>query len=136
MGGYPKSCVVYVLFSRLSVGLWSTVRQLASALVGFGAKVFCCSNAQKGRNKKQRKGGGEFDCSQSPYFPVGFSRPVRFDGAAAILVCKSERDLGRVSKLPRGGERSWEALAFTNQEGGDSIEAYRSRESHGKIGGL
>ena len=49
------------------------------------------------------------DCSQSPYFSVGFSRPVRFDGAAAILVCKSERDLGRVSKLPRGGEWSWEA---------------------------
>ena len=42
------------------------------------------------------------DCSQSPYFFVGFSRPVRFDGTAAILVCKSERDLGRVSKLPRG----------------------------------
>ena len=51
----------------------------------------------------------DVDCSQSPYFFVGFSRPVRFDGAAAILVCKSERDLGRVSKLPRGGERSWEA---------------------------
>ena len=49
------------------------------------------------------------DCSQSPYFSVEFSRPVRFDGAATILVCKSERDLGRVSKLPRGGERSWEA---------------------------
>ena len=42
------------------------------------------------------------DCSQSPYFSVGFSRPVHFDGTAAILVCKSERDLGRVSKLPRG----------------------------------
>ena len=49
------------------------------------------------------------DCSQSSYFSVGFSRPVGFDGAAAILVCKSKRDLGRVSKLPRGGERSWEA---------------------------
>ena len=49
------------------------------------------------------------DCSQSPYFSVGFSRPVRFDGAAAILVCEIERDLGRVSKLLRGGERSWEA---------------------------
>ena len=44
----------------------------------------------------------EVDCSQSPYFSVGFSRPVRFDGTGAILVCKSERDLGRVSKLPRG----------------------------------
>ena len=43
------------------------------------------------------------DCSQSPYFSVGFSRLVRFDGVAAILVCISERDLGgRVSKLPRG----------------------------------
>ena len=42
------------------------------------------------------------DCSQSPYFSVGFSRPVRFGGTSAILVCKSERDLGRVSKLPRG----------------------------------
>ena len=42
------------------------------------------------------------DCSQSPYFSVGFSRLIRFDGAATILVCKSERDLGRVSKLPRG----------------------------------
>ena len=46
------------------------------------------------------------DCSQCPYISVGFSRPVCFDGAAAILVCKSERDLGRVSKLPR----SWEAV--------------------------
>ena len=35
---------------------------------------------------------------------MGFSRPVCFDGAAAILVCKSERDLGRVSKLLRGTE--------------------------------
>ena len=42
------------------------------------------------------------DCSQSPYFSVGFSRPVRFDGTGTILVCRSERDLGRVSKLPRG----------------------------------
>ena len=42
------------------------------------------------------------DCSQSPYFSVGFSRLVRFDGSAVILVCKSERDPGRVSKLPRG----------------------------------
>ena len=49
------------------------------------------------------------DCSQSPYFSVGFSRPIRFDGAATILVCKSKHDLGRVSKLPRGGEQSWEA---------------------------
>ena len=40
---------------------------------------------------------------------MGFSRPVCFDGAAAILVCKSERDLGRLSKLPRGGEWSLEA---------------------------
>ena len=47
-------------------------------------------------------GNNRVDCSQSPYFSVGFSRPVRFDGIAAILVCKSERDLGRVSKLPRG----------------------------------
>ena len=53
------------------------------------------------------------DCSQSPYFSVGFSRPVCFDGAAAILVCKSEPDLGRVSKLPRGAgvgvSGGWEA---------------------------
>ena len=42
------------------------------------------------------------DCSQSPYFFVGFSRPVRFYGTAAILVCKSDGDLGKVSKLPRG----------------------------------
>ena len=34
------------------------------------------------------------DCSQPPYFSVGFSRPVRF-----VI---SERDLGSVSKLPRG----------------------------------
>ena len=26
--------------------------------------------------------------------------------------CKSERDLGRVFKLPRGGERSWEAAVL------------------------
>ena len=89
------------------------------------------------------------DCSQSPYFSVGFSRPVCFDGTAAILVCNSERDLGRVSKLPRGagvgvsivGDGKFRqspqiALAFTNQDGGSSIEAYRSRESHGKIRGL
>ena len=42
------------------------------------------------------------DCSQPPYFSVGFSRPVGFDGTAAIFVYISERDLGRVSKLPRG----------------------------------
>ena len=73
------------------------------------------------------------DCSQPPYFSVGSSRPVGFDGTAAIFVYISERDLGRVSKLPRGagvgviivGEI---ALAYT--------EAYRSGESHGKIGGL
>ena len=41
---------------------------------------------------------------------------VRFDGAAAILVYKSERDLGRVSKLPRGGERSWEAAGKIGRE--------------------
>ena len=41
------------------------------------------------------------DCSQSPYFFVGFSRLLSFDGSAVILVCKGERDLGRVSKLPR-----------------------------------
>ena len=92
------------------------------------------------------------DCSQSPYFSVGFSRPVCFDGAAVILVCKSECDLGRVSQLPRGAgvgvsielrspplgslDTPQIALAFTNQDGGSSIEAYRSRESHGKIGGL
>ena len=44
------------------------------------------------------------DCSQPPYFSVGFSRPVGFDGAATIFVYISERDLGRVSKLPRGAE--------------------------------
>ena len=38
---------------------------------------------------------------------MGFSGPVRFG--------ISERDLGRVSKLPRGGERSWEA-AGKNRE--------------------
>ena len=42
------------------------------------------------------------DCSQPPYFSVGFSRPVGFYGTAAIFVYISERDLGRVSKLPRG----------------------------------
>ena len=42
------------------------------------------------------------NCSQPPYFSVGFSRPVGFDGTAAIFVYISERDLGRVSKLPRG----------------------------------
>ena len=40
----------------------------------------------------------QVDCSQSPYFSVGFSRLVRFDGSAVILVCKGERD----PKLPRG----------------------------------
>ena len=46
--------------------------------------------------------GKDVDCSQPPYFSVGFSRPVGFDGTAAIFVYISERDLGRVSKLPRG----------------------------------
>ena len=36
------------------------------------------------------------------YFSMGFSRLVGFDGAAAILVCKSERDLGRMPILSRG----------------------------------
>ena len=53
------------------------------------------------------------DCSQFPLFFRGIvetvSRLVRFDGAVAILVCKSERDLGRVSVLPSGAreEREW-----------------------------
>ena len=34
--------------------------------------------------------GCALDCSQSPCFSVGFSRPVGFDGVAAIL---RERDL-------------------------------------------
>ena len=42
------------------------------------------------------------DCSESPIFSVGFSRLVRFDRTPAILVCKGKRNLGRVSKLPRG----------------------------------
>ena len=37
-----------------------------------------------------------------PYFSVGFSRLVHFDRTPVILVCKGERNLGRVSKLPRG----------------------------------
>ena len=45
------------------------------------------------------------DCSQSPHFSVGLWRLVCFDGAVDILVCKGERDLGRVSGLPRGVER-------------------------------
>ena len=51
------------------------------------------------------------DCSQSPCFSVGLSRLVRFDGAVAILVCKRERNLGRLSELPRGagwGLVEWE----------------------------
>ena len=50
------------------------------------------------------------DCSQSPYFSMWFLRLVCFDGVAAIFVCKSERDLGRVSKLPWGARVgvSWE----------------------------
>ena len=56
------------------------------------------------------------DFSQSPYFSEGFSRPLRFDGTAAILFCKSEHDLGRVSKLPRGGEGSWEAAGKNASE--------------------
>ena len=66
--------------------------------MGFHNKNFVVSLAFILRFKATRK----LDCSQSRYFSVGFSRPVCFDGAAAILVCKSERDLGRVSKLPRG----------------------------------
>ena len=42
------------------------------------------------------------DCSQAPYFSMGFSRPIGFNGTAAIFVYISERDLGKVSKLPRG----------------------------------
>ena len=86
---------------------------------------------------------------------MGFSRLVCFDGTAAILVCESERDLGRVSKLKRGAgggggggsltplpspryfrHSPQIALAFTNEDGGSSIEAYQSGESHEKIGGL
>ena len=53
------------------------------------------------------------DCSQSRYFSMGFSRVVRFDGAVAILVCKSERELGRMSKLPVGVGRWQEKLFFS-----------------------
>ena len=39
-----------------------------------------------------------------PYFSVGFSRLVRFDRTPAFLVCKGERNLGRVPKPPRGAQ--------------------------------
>ena len=50
--------------------------------------------------------GKRVDCSQSPYFFRGIveTDPIRFDGAVAILICKSERDLERVAELPRGAE--------------------------------
>ena len=80
----------------------------------FNTSNFCilrlCNSKSGEYNKKKYQmkmwlhAGGEVDCSQSPYFSVGFLRPVRFDGIAAILICKSERDLGRVSKLPRRAE--------------------------------
>ena len=38
---------------------------------------------------------------------MGFSRLGCFDVAAAILVCKSELNLGRVCKLPRGAGPRW-----------------------------
>ena len=44
---------------------------------------------------------------------MGFSRLVSFDGAAAILVCKSECDLGRVSK-PFFSNRSDTSTIFTD----------------------
>ena len=79
-----------------------------------------------------------------------FLRGITLPGVAAILVCKSERDLGRVSELPRGagvgviesGRGSEKIPAPLGrqspqitlaQDGGSSIEAYQSRESHGKI---
>ena len=43
------------------------------------------------------------------YHPPFVHEPSGFDVAAAILVCKIERELGRVSKLQRGGERSYGA---------------------------
>ena len=72
---------------------------------------------------------------------MGFSRPVCFDGAAAILVCKSERDLGRVSILtptpaPLGSlDTLPRSRSLLQTHGGGSMEAYRSRESmEGNIG--
>ena len=67
--------------------------------------------------------------------------------------CKSERNLGRVSKLPGEGDPTQVtfpplphsrplgsldtpqvALALTNKDGGSSIKAFEFRKSHGKIG--
>ena len=78
-------------------------------------RVFFVRLTPKSAQTFPRKSAPPVDCSQSPYFSVGFSRLVRFDGAAAILVCKSERDLGRVSKLPRGGERGCETLPLPSE---------------------
>ena len=41
--------------------------------------------------------------------PFAHDQPVGFEGATAILVSKIERELGRVYKLQRGGERSYGA---------------------------
>ena len=62
------------------------------------------------------------DCSQSPYFSVGFSRLVRFNGAAAILVCKSERDLGRVSIKTTEGRGAELGDRFSNESSLTSVQ--------------
>ena len=87
-----------------------------------------------------------------PIFPWDCRAIVYFDRAVAILVCISERDLGRVCELPRGAGvgrgrekffRSPTQLAPLSSSGSSgtlsrsrSIEAYQSRQSHGEIGGL
>ena len=50
-----------------------------------------------------------------PYFSVGFLRLECFDQTAAILVCKGEGNLERVSKLLRVhwvGEEEWEKYKY------------------------
>ena len=46
------------------------------------------------------------DCSQSTFFSVGFSRPVRFDGAAVgllkrVILTPTPAPLGSLDTLPR-----------------------------------
>ena len=78
------------------------------------------------------------------YFSVGFPTLVGLDRTPAILVCKDERNLRRVSKLPRGAlvrvrcrlRSPLQTKMAGRGGGGGTIDAYECRKSHRKNRGL
>ena len=93
------------------------------------------SHKSKVRHKHKHKKNGSVRFSYAYAYAYVAGVLTCFSGASAyayVLVktrLKSERNMGRVSELPRGPSQV--AFALTNQDGGSSIETYESRKSRG-----